>query len=98
VTIVIDRRTAAFTYFDRAGNLLTREPARGGKTLTPVDVVVSDFAASTVAEAGLSADGVRIEARNIQTRIDRQAITPSWNSSGRRARRFTGLARTKRAC
>jgi alpha-D-xyloside xylohydrolase len=36
-------------------------------------VVVSDFAASTVAEAGLSADGVRIEARNIQTRIDRQA-------------------------
>jgi alpha-D-xyloside xylohydrolase len=73
VTIAIDRRTAAFTYFDRAGNLLTREPARGGKTLTPVDVVVSDFAASTVAEAGLSADGVRIEARNIQTRIDRQA-------------------------
>lgn len=73
VTIAIDRRTAAFTYTDRAGNLLTREPARGGKTLTPVDVVVSDFAASTVAEAGLSADGVRIEARNIRTRIDRQA-------------------------
>lgn len=73
VTIVIDRQTAAFTYYDRQGVLLTREPARGGKTLAPIDVVVSDFSASTVAEAGLSADGVRIEARNIRTRIDRQA-------------------------
>jgi alpha-D-xyloside xylohydrolase len=73
VTIVIDRQSAAFTYYDRHGRLLTREPARGGKTLAPIDVVVSDFTASIVAEAGLSADGVRIEARNVHTRIDRQA-------------------------
>jgi alpha-D-xyloside xylohydrolase len=73
VTIAIDRQTTAFTYYVRQGALLTREPARSGKTLTPIDVVVSDFSASKVAEAGLSADGVRIEARNIRTRIDRQA-------------------------
>jgi len=73
ITVAIDWQTAAFTYYDNLGNLLTREPARGGKSLSPIDVVVSDFEQSTVAEAGLSADGVRIEARNIRTRIDRQA-------------------------
>ncbi|MFO7633854.1 MAG: glycoside hydrolase family 31 protein [Caldilinea sp.] len=73
VTIAIDRRTAAFTYLDSCGELLTKEPARGGKTLTPVDVELSVFDDSTVAEAGLSADGVRIEARNVRKRIDRQA-------------------------
>ena len=38
VTIAIDKRTAAFTYYDNEGSLLTKEPARGGKTLKPVDV------------------------------------------------------------
>ena len=37
---IIDRKTAAFTYRDAAVRL-TKEPARGGKTLVPVDVVVS---------------------------------------------------------
>ena len=43
VTIAIDKQTAAFTYLDSRGQLLTKEPARGGKTLMPVDVVVSVF-------------------------------------------------------
>ncbi|HRA65116.1 MAG TPA: glycoside hydrolase family 31 protein [Caldilinea sp.] len=73
VRIAIDKQTAAFTYYDGQGALLAREPAGGGKTLAPIDVLVSDFGASTVAEAGLSADGVRIEARNVHKRIDRQA-------------------------
>ncbi len=73
VTVAIDKRTAAFTYLDSQGNLLTREPARGGKTLMPIDVPVSVFDDATVAEAGLNADGLRIEAGNVRTRIDRQA-------------------------
>ncbi|MCB0237753.1 MAG: DUF4968 domain-containing protein, partial [Anaerolineae bacterium] len=59
LTIEIDRRSAAFTYRDNSGRLLTREPASGGKTLTPVDVVVSVFDDSTVADATPTADGVR---------------------------------------
>src|SRR5512139_3289967 len=47
VTIEIDKQTTAFTYHDRSGNLLTKEPARGGKTLDPIDVLVSVFDDST---------------------------------------------------
>ena len=43
LTIEIDRQTLAFTYRDAIGHLLTREPARGGKTLEPIDVTVSVF-------------------------------------------------------
>jgi alpha-D-xyloside xylohydrolase len=50
LTIKIDRQTAAFTYQDSQGRLLTREPARGGKTLEPVDVVVSAFDDATMTE------------------------------------------------
>lgn len=73
ITIAIDKQTAAFTYFDNRGALLAKEPARGGKTLVPVDVVVSVFDESIVAEAGLNADGVRFQAHNVHQRIDRQA-------------------------
>ncbi len=73
LVIEIDRQTAAFTYRDRAGRLLTREPARGGKTLLPVDVVVSQFDASVDAEHGASVDGVRSHARAVRQVVDRQA-------------------------
>jgi alpha-D-xyloside xylohydrolase len=73
VTIAIDKRTAAFTYSDSQGKLLTREPARGGKTLMPVDVLVSVFDAATDMETGVTADGVRVRARNVRQVVDRQA-------------------------
>jgi alpha-D-xyloside xylohydrolase len=73
VTIEIDRQTAAFTYCDQLGNLLTREPARGGKTLDPIDVLVSVFDESTAIESRLTADGVRVDAANVRRVIDRQA-------------------------
>src|SRR4051794_31679144 len=43
LSIRINRQTGAFTYLDRSGQLLTKEPDRGGKTLMPVDVVKSVF-------------------------------------------------------
>ena len=73
LTIEIDRRSAAFTYRDNNGALLTREPAAGGKTLTPVDVLVSVFDDSVVTDTDPSADGVRLKAENVAQRVDRQA-------------------------
>ena len=73
VTIVIDKRTAAFTYLDAQGNLLAKEPAGGGKTLMPVDVVVSVFDEGANLETGVTADGVRVRARNVRQVVDRQA-------------------------
>ncbi len=73
VTIAIDKRTAAFTYCDAGGNLLAKEPAGGGKTLMPVDVVVSVFDDAADLETGVTADGVRVRARNVRQVVDRQA-------------------------
>lgn len=73
VTIAIQRQTLAFTYSDCQGQVLTREPARGGKTLDPVDVLVSLFDESTITESRENADGVRINTRNIRQVVDRQA-------------------------
>jgi alpha-D-xyloside xylohydrolase len=73
VVITIDRRTVAFTYCDRHGNLLTKEPARGGKTLEPIDVLVSVFDQSTTIESRATADGVRVDAENVRKVVDRQA-------------------------
>lgn len=73
LTIEVNRHSAAFTYRDNNGALLTREPAGGGKTLTPVDVLVSVFDDAVVADADPSADGVRLKAQNVRQRVDRQA-------------------------
>jgi alpha-D-xyloside xylohydrolase len=43
MSITVARDTAALTYRTIDGTLLTREPARGGKTLTPVQVLRSEF-------------------------------------------------------
>jgi alpha-D-xyloside xylohydrolase len=39
LSIQINRNTLAFTYRDSHGQILAREPERGGKTLMPVDVI-----------------------------------------------------------
>ncbi len=73
LSIEIDRQTLAFTYRDAAGDVLTREPARGGKTLDLIDVVVSVFDQATTVESRESADGVRFDTITTQQVIDRQA-------------------------
>lgn len=73
IEVRIDKRTCAFAYYDSAGLLLTREPSRGGKTLEPVDVVVSVFDEDARIEAGQGADGLRVRADNIKRKVDRQA-------------------------
>jgi alpha-D-xyloside xylohydrolase len=73
IQIEIDRQTAAFLYRDAHGNSLTREPQRGGKTLNPVDVVVSVFDEAVKTETGENVDGMRARAQGVRTRVDRQA-------------------------
>ncbi|HVP22146.1 MAG TPA: TIM-barrel domain-containing protein [Anaerolineaceae bacterium] len=74
LTILIDRKTLAFTYLDGHGNLLTREPPRGGKNLEPIEVYVSDFEGATTVNTRESADGVRIDAQNVQKVFNRRAF------------------------
>ncbi len=73
VTIRIDRQSLAFTYLDSRGELLTREPARGGKTLEAVDVLVSVFDETTGIQTQQSADGMRVTASGVRQIVDRQA-------------------------
>lgn len=73
VRISINRQTLAFTYYDNLGNVLTKEPTRGGKTLDPVNVLVSVFDESIIIENREIADGVRSDARNVHQVVDRQA-------------------------
>lgn len=72
VSILIDWKSLAFTYLDSAGNCLTREPPRGGKTLEPVEVLVSDFTQATITGVE-SVDGLRFRVENEKKVVDRQA-------------------------
>jgi alpha-D-xyloside xylohydrolase len=73
LSIRIDKQTTAFTYVDSSGRLLTKEPARGGKTLTPVNVVKTIFDESAAAQSRQSVDGERSDVSNFEQVIDRQA-------------------------
>ena len=74
LSIEIDRRTSAFTYLDGTGRLLTREPARGGKTLEPIDVPVSVFDEATTIDSRANADGLRFDALDVRQVVDRRAF------------------------
>jgi len=71
--IEIDRQTCAFTYRDASGEVLTREPAQGGKTLEPIEVMVSVFDEASTVESRENVDGVRIDAVNVRQVADRGA-------------------------
>ena len=57
----------------RTGGLLAREPARGGKTLERIDVVVGLVDDTTAVAHQDNADGVRIAAVNVRQVVDRHA-------------------------
>lgn len=73
VTIEINPETLAFTYRDAANCLLTKEPERGGKTLEPIDVVVSDFSQAVLSEDPEKVDGLRMRVENVRKFVARQA-------------------------
>ncbi|WP_113675331.1 TIM-barrel domain-containing protein [Vallitalea guaymasensis] len=71
--IDINKHTGAFTYYDSLGNLLTKEPAHGGKSLESIDVVKTVFDESTQIRATQSVDGIRCNATDYKKMIDRKA-------------------------
>jgi alpha-D-xyloside xylohydrolase len=72
-TIQIDRSTLAFKYLDEHGQILTREPDRGGKSLIPANVIkfIPDKEIDIQAEVG--ADGLRVSAGTFKEVVDRKA-------------------------
>ncbi|MEO8393026.1 MAG: DUF4968 domain-containing protein, partial [Chloroflexota bacterium] len=74
LSIRISRQTGAFTYLNSAGQLLTKEPDRGGKTLMPVDVIKSVFDETDAAQIRKDADGVHAANTAVRQVIDRQAF------------------------
>ncbi|MBP2115156.1 TIM-barrel domain-containing protein [Paenibacillus silagei] len=75
LTVEVDKESCAFSYRAADGTLLTREPARGGKTLERTEVyhTVFDASADTV-ETGQGADGLRARAEGVKRRLDREAF------------------------
>lgn len=74
LTIEINTQTLAFTYRDANNRLLTREPEHGGKTLTPVDVMISSFDEAVLSEDKEKADGLRMRVENVRQVVARQAF------------------------
>ncbi len=74
LSIQINKQTGAFTYFDHSGQILTKEPDRGGKTLIPTDVVKSVFDETVEAQIRQDADGVHAYAPSVRQVVDRQAF------------------------
>ena len=74
LSIQIERQTGAFTYLDGSGQILAKEPDRGGKTLIPVDVVRSVFDDAVEAQIRKDADGVRAWVPSAKQVVDRQAF------------------------
>jgi alpha-D-xyloside xylohydrolase len=74
LSIRINRRTGAFTYLDSSGQILTKEPDRGGKTLEPIDVVKSVFDDTVEAQIRKDADGVHAYIPSVKQIVDRRAF------------------------
>ncbi len=73
IEIQVQKETAAFVYRDRQGRVLTREPERGGKTLTPTPVFRSIFDETTLQAVDQGADGARVKVEGVKQVLDRQA-------------------------
>jgi alpha-D-xyloside xylohydrolase len=74
LSIRINRQTGAFTYLDSLGQVLTKEPDRGGKTLIPVDVLKSVFDETVEAQIRKDADGVHAYTPSVRQIVDRRAF------------------------
>lgn len=73
VRIQIKKHTAAFTYMDASGNILTKEPKQGGKTLVPTEVIKQVYDKNTEIEHTHNVDGARAKAAPAKRVVDRIA-------------------------
>jgi alpha-D-xyloside xylohydrolase len=73
ISILVNKETAALTYQDKTGRLLTKEPDCGGKTLVDTEVVRPVFDESTQIRASVGPDGLHARAEGYRETIDRHA-------------------------
>lgn len=59
ILLAADKVTGAFRWYDAEGNLLVREPEKGGKFLTEKDVYLPEYDESVVIKEIESADGIK---------------------------------------
>lgn len=64
VTLVVKKDTGAFSYYDRKGRLLTKEPDRGGKELGAFDAYKTVFDGDSVPEKIATPDGIKEAVRD----------------------------------
>jgi len=69
----INKTTAAFTYTDSSGKILTKEPEEGGKTLVPIEVNRMVYSDNAEIENTQTADGARAKATSGEKVFDRMA-------------------------
>jgi alpha-D-xyloside xylohydrolase len=73
IELRISKQNSAFIYCDADGNIIAKEPEKGGKTLIPVDLVKTVFDENTTVETDSSADGMRSHAKNYREVVDRKS-------------------------
>lgn len=74
IEVKVAKDTGAFTYLDMKGNVLAKEPERGGKTLVPVDVIKTVFDENIEVKSGKSVDGMRALVEDFTSVVDRKAF------------------------
>src|ERR1039458_7302853 len=79
VAVSVNKQTGAIAYFNGEGRLLMREPERGGKWLTPIEVYRNRFNNSEAAAFADGIDGVRVSAAESE-RIHKD-VTPQVDES-----------------
>jgi len=72
--LVVCKHSAAICYYDRKDKLLAREPATGGKWLTPKEVYKSAYNKAAKVAASQSVDGVRASVSDAERVFDRHAF------------------------
>ncbi|HEV2578122.1 MAG TPA: TIM-barrel domain-containing protein [Acidobacteriaceae bacterium] len=74
LTVAVNRSTGALSYYSPTGDLLTREPDRGGRTLAPKVVMRNVFREGVVIATAQSIDGARATVAEHETIFDREAF------------------------
>jgi len=72
--LMVNKGTGAISYYDANGNLLVREPERGGKWLTRKEVYKYIYPTQTEVSVNQGIDGVRVLSAKGQRVLDRMAF------------------------
>lgn len=74
LSVAVDKRSGALSYWTRDGSLLTREPCTGGKWLTPKELYRNVFASDFAIAATAGPDGARAAAVTYESIFDRMVF------------------------